>query len=356
MSVMARNSRHDFPGSWHHVINRGLAKRPLFEGKADVRYFLSRLAREVRRGRLEVHCWCVMTTHFHLLVRSPVGELSEALRRSQNEYARFFNRQHKRDGTLVRGRFFSKPVTSHTYRRTLVRYIDRNPVMAGLVHVPWEYKWGSARSYVSGRSPLWLERSWVERAATVDSTAAFSGDAYIACFGRRFSGATASLVESRTRSSWSGVDPLDDLVGSAPPRVLAWMKRKAKLADGGDVGLPVCDALSARAALESAQASHGAWKVGSKEPRRSAWEFLAVGLLRSLASQTWAQIASSLDTSVSSSQRRYGVHCSLLEENPEYGHRAAEISSSALQRVYGVAPLPPTCVSARLLDRGGVGG
>lgn len=59
--------------------------------------------------------------HFHLLVRSPAGELSEALRLSHNEYSRFFNCRHQRDGTLVRGRFFSKPVTSLAYRRTGVR-------------------------------------------------------------------------------------------------------------------------------------------------------------------------------------------------------------------------------------------
>ncbi len=70
---MAQRARNDEPGSWHHVLNRGLAKRPLFEDRVDVRYFLSRLAREVRRGRLELHAWCVLTTHFHLLVRSPVG-------------------------------------------------------------------------------------------------------------------------------------------------------------------------------------------------------------------------------------------------------------------------------------------
>ena len=59
-SPMARRSRQDQPGSWHHVINRGLAKRPLFEGRRDARFFLSRIANEVRRGRLEVHTWSVL--------------------------------------------------------------------------------------------------------------------------------------------------------------------------------------------------------------------------------------------------------------------------------------------------------
>jgi REP element-mobilizing transposase RayT len=128
---LARQPRVDQPGSWHHVINRGIAKRPLFESRSDVRFFLARLVRQIRLGRIEVHAYCFMTTHFHLLVRSPLGELSEAMRRVQNEHSRRFNRRKKRDGALIRGRFFSRPVRSLQYRRALVRYIDANPSAAG---------------------------------------------------------------------------------------------------------------------------------------------------------------------------------------------------------------------------------
>jgi len=249
---MARHSRQDLPGSWHHVINRGLAKRPLFEDRDDIRFFLSRLAREVRRGRIELHSWCILTTHFHLLVRSPVGELSEALRRSQNEYSRYFNRRHKRDGTLVRGRFFSKPVTSLAYRRTLVRYIDHNAVKAGLVRAPWSYPWCSAAQYVHASRPLWLERSWVKSVASTDQATRFHGEDYIRAFGGSFREATSRLVESRILSTHRGVDDLDDLVGSASPQVFAWMKRKTKLADGAQIGLPVCDVQSVREAVRYA--------------------------------------------------------------------------------------------------------
>ncbi len=78
---MARNPRQDHPGSWHHVMNRGIARRSLFESRDDIRFFLACLARAVRRGQIEVHAWCILTTHFHLLVRSPGGELSAAMRR-----------------------------------------------------------------------------------------------------------------------------------------------------------------------------------------------------------------------------------------------------------------------------------
>lgn len=86
---MARPPRPDQPGSWHRVLYCGLAKRPLFEGQVDIRSLLSKLAREVRKGRLELHAWCLLTTHFHLLVRSPAGALSEARRRARNDLSRF---------------------------------------------------------------------------------------------------------------------------------------------------------------------------------------------------------------------------------------------------------------------------
>ena len=61
---MARRSREDEPGSWHHVTNRALARRSFFEARADIRMFLSGVARAMRRGQIEVHAWCVLTTHF----------------------------------------------------------------------------------------------------------------------------------------------------------------------------------------------------------------------------------------------------------------------------------------------------
>ncbi len=92
-----------------------------------------------------------MTTHFHLLVRSPVGELAGAIGRATNKYVRAYNRSRRRDGPLVRGRFRSKVVDSEFYRRTLVRYIDDNPVAAGTQSTPWDYPWGSAAAYGHGR-------------------------------------------------------------------------------------------------------------------------------------------------------------------------------------------------------------
>lgn len=142
-------------------MNRGLARRTAFESAADVRAFLALLAREVRAHKIAIHAFCVMTTHFHLLAQSVDGELGPTIGRVLNGYVRRFNRGRRRDGSLFRGRFRSRPVTTETYRRVLVRYIDLNPVQARLVECPVDYPHGSAQPHVQPVGSPWLERHWI---------------------------------------------------------------------------------------------------------------------------------------------------------------------------------------------------
>jgi REP element-mobilizing transposase RayT len=143
-------------------MNRGLAHRPLFEGLRDARYFLSRLGQAVRRGEIEVHAWCLMTTHFHLLVRSPCGRLASALRRIQHEHTRRFNLRRGRDGPLYRSRYTSRPIDSLAYRCAVWHYIDANPVQAGITGAIGEHPLCSAAWFLRRRGPPWMERSWIE--------------------------------------------------------------------------------------------------------------------------------------------------------------------------------------------------
>lgn len=251
---MARHSREDAPGSWHHVMNRGIARRTLFETERDIRYFLSRLARCVRDGLIEIHAFCVMTTHFHLLVRSPEAELSLAMQRAQNQYVRWFNRSRRRDGTLLRGRFRSRPVRTLSYRRILVRYIDANPVAAGLVASPALYPHGSARCYAKPVGPPWLDREWVEAyVQEVAGSASYRPGDYASAFGGSLPAQVARLVEKRIDGPTSNEDPLDELLKAAPGQVTEWMQRKALLADGTGIGVPVCDSEASREVLREAR-------------------------------------------------------------------------------------------------------
>ena len=209
-----------WPGSLASPDETWAAHRSVFEDRECVRYFLSGLARVVRRGLLEVHAYCVMTTHFHLLVRSPTAELSRAMQLVQNRYVRWFNRRARRDGPLFRGRFQSRHVDSLEYRRTLIRYIDHNPVVARMVPTPELYPHGSARHYRETSGPPWLQRSWVESEAMACAEASrFASDVYRLAFGEPLGEAMRQLIEARLHSNARGADPLDERVGSAPEGV-----------------------------------------------------------------------------------------------------------------------------------------
>jgi REP element-mobilizing transposase RayT len=317
------------------VFQRGIAKRTLFEGSLDIRYFLACLARAVRAGLIEVHAFCVLVTHFHLLLRSPVGRLSEAMQRIQNRYVRMFNRRRKRDGTLVRGRFGSKPVRSERYREALVRYIDRNPVKAGVAESPAVYPYGSARYYAMASGPPWLERSWVEgvvreAVGSADYDAARYADVFPVADGANLDG----LVAGRLAYSGGEEDPLDSLYAAAPASIRAWMKRKAELADQTKPGIPVVGAASVvRCVRRAAESSDWSVKWGRKS--RSGWGVAEAVLLRDLAGATYAEITRLCSGSPHFWRKTYGQHALVLDTDSVYAARLASLTQEILADCLG---------------------
>ena len=172
-----------------------------------------------------------MTTQFHLLVRSPRGQLSECMRRAQNEYSRRFNLRREREGALVRGRSLSIPIESEIYRRIVVRYIDANPVRAGQSERSVLYPHGSAAQHYRGSGPIWLERSWIESeviCAMGSQQYRPKGNATV--FESYISDGARRLVKARFGRIAPG-DPLNDLFGANPAIARAWLAQKAECAD-----------------------------------------------------------------------------------------------------------------------------
>ena len=336
---MGRRPRQDRIGSWHHVVNRGIAKRPLFETGADIRFFLSRLAREVRKKRIEVHAYSILTTHFHLLVRSPMGELSEALRQVQNAHSRRFNRMHCRDGALVRGRFFSKPVEDDRYRRTLIRYIDGNPELARIVSRNESYPFGSAHHYHRDSGPPWLERSRVEQeACRLAGVSRFSPEVYAKAFGRQIGNATAELVDlvERRMRARASADPLTDLIGSTPIEVQRWMVRKTRLADGHVPGLPVCSPDSLVRALDRDEELHGVWRVERGELLMPARPRAFNGLAHDLAGLSWRELSERQNEPPMRCRRFGREHGAFVDGDEEYRMRTTKVVQLALEPVLGL--------------------
>jgi REP element-mobilizing transposase RayT len=138
-------------------MNRGTGRQPVFRGDDDRRIFCECLAVAMPRYGVQVHAWCLLGNHFHLLLFSESGRLSEAMRLLSGRFTQRINYRDGRDGPLFRGCFTSVIVRSDAHLAQVSRYIHRNPVEAGLVADPSELPWSSARAYLGLiRPPVWL--------------------------------------------------------------------------------------------------------------------------------------------------------------------------------------------------------
>ncbi len=154
---MSRPLRIDFPGAWHHVMNRGARKDPIFYSATDARSFLDLVGKARDDFGLETHAYCLMTNHYHLLVRSVDGQLSSAMRLIDGVYTQRFNRHNGYDGPLMRGRYRSLLVDSDNYLTTVAQYIHRNPIEAKMVDDLRSHRWSSYPAYLGEVRPeRWL--------------------------------------------------------------------------------------------------------------------------------------------------------------------------------------------------------
>jgi len=150
---MARRRRIDVEGGVHHVMNRGVNHQATFFGDADRIEFGRRLADIHQQFGVETLAYCLMTNHYHLLLRTPHGGLSQAMQRLASVYTRHTNDRVGRDGPLFRSRFHSIHVTTDAYLLTAVRYIHGNSLDIPGVRSIADYRWSSYQAYV-GRRPI----------------------------------------------------------------------------------------------------------------------------------------------------------------------------------------------------------
>ena len=161
---MARPLRIEYEGAWYHVMNRGANRRQIFKTDEQRQYFLSLLADTAERFNAEWHGYCLMGNHYHLLVRTPEGNLQRIMRHINGPYTQYFNRLEKRDGPLFRGRYKAILVDAQTYWTQLSRYIHRNPLEAGLVKRLDYYRWSSYPVYIGKQDcPEWLTCDYILR-------------------------------------------------------------------------------------------------------------------------------------------------------------------------------------------------
>ncbi len=141
---MARRQRVAPTGVPQHVIQRGNNRQVCFASEDDMRAYLSWLTEYAKKSDVEVHAWVLMSNHVHLLCTPQATDaVSRMMQAVGRMYVRYFNYTYQRTGTLWEGRFKSCLVESESYLFHLYRYIELNPVRAGMVTQPDEYSWSS---------------------------------------------------------------------------------------------------------------------------------------------------------------------------------------------------------------------
>ncbi|GJM39079.1 MAG: hypothetical protein DHS20C19_24460 [Acidimicrobiales bacterium] len=160
---MPRTARARQPGEWHHVINRGARRLPIFGDDDDHVFFLNMLAKAAGRSEIEVHAFALMPNHYHLLVRADVDQLGPAMQVLGGEYTRRFNVKYGLDGALFRGRYRSVAVESEQHLAAAVRYIHRNAPLRDPPRLS-DFRWTSHLAHARlARIPPWLAPSLVDR-------------------------------------------------------------------------------------------------------------------------------------------------------------------------------------------------
>jgi putative transposase len=148
MSRIARAIAQGYP---HHIIQRGNNKADVFFDEDDRRQYLKFLIKYSEKWSSSVLAYCLMTNHCHLLIKPGAeSSLSKMMQGLTLCYTQYVNRKYRRTGRLWESRYHSFIVDEETYLWAAARYIEQNPVRAGMVEVSEDYLFSSARAHVTG--------------------------------------------------------------------------------------------------------------------------------------------------------------------------------------------------------------
>ena len=130
---------------------------PMFREDADYDLFLLLLKRASKRFAVHVHAFALMPNHYHLIVTpDDATALPKTMQLANGRYVRYFNRKYNRIGTALNGRYKSLPISDEAHFLTCLRYVELNPVRAGLVAAPEDYRWTSYRIHALAEPTKWI--------------------------------------------------------------------------------------------------------------------------------------------------------------------------------------------------------
>ncbi len=159
---MARPLRIEYPGAFYHITSRGNEQQNIFKSDSDRIRFLSYLESAVERYKAVIHVYCLMNNHYHLLLETPEGNLSQIMRHINGAYTTYYNTKRKRFGHLLQGRYKAILIEADEYTEELSRYIHLNPIRAGIRVKLEEYQWSSYQYYIGKKQAhKWLTKDYI---------------------------------------------------------------------------------------------------------------------------------------------------------------------------------------------------
>jgi putative transposase len=156
-----RPLREQVEGGVYHLVSRGVRKLPLFHDDRDRERFLGLLQVTAERYEWEIHAYCLMTNHFHLLVTTHEPNVSAGMQYLNGRYCQWFNWKHGYEGHVVEKRFWSHLIKSDRQVLSVARYIVLNPVRAGISRTAAEWRWSSYRAIVVARQAFPRVSRWI---------------------------------------------------------------------------------------------------------------------------------------------------------------------------------------------------
>lgn len=158
---MSRPLRLELAGGLYHVTSRGDRREDIYLEDADRQKWLELLGKVCQRYNWVIHAYCLMSNHYHLIVETVEGNLSQGMRQLNGVYTQYFNQTHHRVGHVFQGRYKGILVDKESYLLELSRYVVLNPVRAHMVNDVKEWPWSSYHSMVGKHAPEWLETDWL---------------------------------------------------------------------------------------------------------------------------------------------------------------------------------------------------
>ncbi len=155
---MTRPLRIEFPGAIYHVTSRGDRREPIFDDDVDRERLLAIVAQTLQRCDAQMLAYCLMGNHYHFVLYTRRANLSALMQQLNGIYTQAYNRRHAKVGHLFQGRFKAILVDRDSYLLEVCRYVELNPVRAGMVESPGDWPWSSYRAHcLQCDAPGWLD-------------------------------------------------------------------------------------------------------------------------------------------------------------------------------------------------------